>query len=586
MENINKYDYESIDWEFFFKAIDVFISKKSNFQSVNELILNGLKVFQEIHFLKFVAFFTFDYKNAEFFLKSIIPEEFSENAQKTFDGLSEQGSIGVAINKGSVIIANPDIFYNLDSINFISPIIFSSGVFGLVLISTNKTRLDISLIFQQFLTLYSSIFTSAIENSILISDLNKNSSLLEQKVAERTISLSQSKREINAILDATHCGIMVIDSDTGEIIKINHGCLEIIGDIESKILSSKYTEYLDYDLPQNSIKEYGSIKSRKFESNLKASNGNIIPIIRSTSYFNLGTARFRIENFNDIPEIKQAQQKLKRANEILELQVEERTEDYKILIHKLKQQISERERAEIEIRRLLQKEIDLNELKSRFISMVSHEFRTPLTIIRSSSQLISEYYKLLTEEEKLNYLQTITQTVDNMTDMMENVVFIEQASIENEIATPSWIRLKDFCLLLINDVKKYSSKSRIINFSYQGEIDYVYVDSTILRLILVNLLANSIKYSETKSIVNIDVIGTDKFATFVIKDSGIGIPNDEIEKIFDTFYRAKNVGEISGTGLGMTVVMRSLKLLNGTLDINSQLEVGTTFTVKIPINDQ
>jgi len=299
----------------------------------------------------------------------------------------------------------------------------------------------------------------------------------------------------------------------------------------------------------------------------------------------LGDINYRIENFLDISHRVKAEEALKKANELLELKVKERTVDLQLMVHKLKEEISIRENAEKEVRRMLDREKELSKLKSRFVTMVSHEFKTPLTVIKSATQMMLKFAQTLDETERHLYMKRIVKTVDLMTDLIENVIFIGKTGSLNAINTNfKDIKLYDFCIDIIDNFSLSYNFERKINFKYNSEIDYYNTNANALQLIITNLLSNALKYSEASKPVDFIVYEENGYIMFSIQDYGIGIPEKEQIQIFDLFYRADNVGSISGTGLGMSVVLESIKQLNGKIELKSKVNQGSTFIVKLQLN--
>nr|HPO64014.1 PAS domain-containing sensor histidine kinase [Candidatus Kapabacteria bacterium] len=409
----------------------------------------------------------------------------------------------------------------------------------------------------------------------------KAQALLEQKVVARTLSLSQGKRELQTILDSIQAGVIIIDSQTNKIISVNPVAAFIIGEEYENIVGRSPNDFFNFE-DEKRLGITDNLRfSRNFESEICNSNGDTIPILRTMAKINLGDQKYRIESFFDITEQKMTEIALKQANEMLELKVQERTEDLQILIHKLQNEIFEREKAEKEVRKMLDKEKELNELKTRFISMVSHEFKTPLTVISTSVELLQEFINNFTVDEKNEYFTKITKSIDLMKGLIENVLFIGQAETDNLSFDPKRVDLKNLCISVIEDIKLTLKKEREFIFKYNGPYDYATLDENLIKPMLINLLNNAVKYSFDSPIeLNIDFTYND--IIFSVKDYGIGIPKEEQEKIFEAFHRAKNVGAISGTGLGMSIVLRAVELHKGQIDIDSNVDKGTTFTISIP----
>ncbi|MEH2437583.1 MAG: ATP-binding protein [Nostoc sp.] len=253
--------------------------------------------------------------------------------------------------------------------------------------------------------------------------------------------------------------------------------------------------------------------------------------------------------------------------------------------------ITERKQAEAEIRDALDKEKELGELKSRFVTMTSHEFRTPLTIILSSAELLEHYSFKWSEEKKLNHLQRIQKTVKHMTGLLNDVLLISKAEAGKLECHPAPLDVVQFCRNLIEEMQ-IATESHTITFVnqmhwinvHQDDCNKACLDDKLLRHILSNLLSNAIKYSPQGGSVEFELIWQQGEVIFRIQDQGIGIPVADQAQLFNSFHRACNVGTLSGTGLGLAIVKRSVDLHGGKIAVNSEVGVGTTFTVSLPLH--
>jgi signal transduction histidine kinase len=244
--------------------------------------------------------------------------------------------------------------------------------------------------------------------------------------------------------------------------------------------------------------------------------------------------------------------------------------------------ITERKQAEAEIRNALEREKELNELKSRFVSIASHEFRTPLATILSSAQLIENYSQKWSDEKKVSHLHRIQNSVRHMTELLNDVLLINKAEVGKLEFNPVPISLSCFCQEIIEDIQLASNDHKII-FEDKSQCKIINADQKLLRHILTNLLSNAIKYSPNKENVYFDLDDRNNNIIFRVRDEGIGIPEKEQGEIFTSFNRASNVGTISGTGLGLSIIKRSVDLHGGHIELDSKLGVGTTFTIKLPL---
>ncbi len=245
--------------------------------------------------------------------------------------------------------------------------------------------------------------------------------------------------------------------------------------------------------------------------------------------------------------------------------------------------ITERKQAEVEIRKALEKERELSDLRSGFVSLVSHEFRTPLTTIQSSTELLERYSNRLSEEKKHNHFRRIQSAVLRMTQLLEDILTIGKAEAGRLKFEPSRMDLETFCREIVESIQISVCPHHILNFVFLGDCTNAEMDEKLLGHIITNLLSNAIKYSPQGGTVQFDLVCTDSWAIFRIQDQGIGIPQEDLEKLFESFSRATNVGMIPGTGLGLTIVKKCVELHRGKIAVESEPGVGTTFTVTLPL---
>jgi signal transduction histidine kinase len=246
----------------------------------------------------------------------------------------------------------------------------------------------------------------------------------------------------------------------------------------------------------------------------------------------------------------------------------------------------------IEIRKALIQEKELNELKTRFITTASHEFRTPLGIISSSTGLLEDYDHKLDRPKKLKHWQRIQSAVKHMTTLLEDILLIYQTDAGKLECKRSEFDLIRFCRELIEELEISSKAEGRFNLTMtHTDTDLaltdgfsVCMDSKLVRQILTNLLSNAIKYTLGDDRVRFDIICSDKTVVFQIADRGIGISADDRVRLFESFHRGTNVNNIPGTGLGLSIVKRCVDLHDGTIDLTSEVDVGTTFIVTLPLN--
>ncbi len=247
----------------------------------------------------------------------------------------------------------------------------------------------------------------------------------------------------------------------------------------------------------------------------------------------------------------------------------------------LYRQILKRQQLE-KIQQKLAQEKELGEMKLQFFSMVSHEFRTPLSVIIGSAQLLLENLRTRIEPERLKKLTQIQSSAKLMTQLLNDILTLARADAGKLECKPELIEMQFFCLNLLEDIQLFSEHPRTIQFKKLGSSTYAYLDERLIYSVLSNLLSNAIKYSPPSSPIDFTLTCEPDLVLFEIKDRGIGIPREEQAHIFEPFRRGANVGNIAGSGLGMAVVKKCLDLHQGELTLESEVGVGTVFTLKIP----
>ncbi|KST63254.1 hybrid sensor histidine kinase/response regulator [Mastigocoleus testarum] len=227
---------------------------------------------------------------------------------------------------------------------------------------------------------------------------------------------------------------------------------------------------------------------------------------------------------------------------------------------------------------------ELNQFKSEFVSILSHDIRNPLNTILLTAGLLQNSDEQLSKEKKLTHFQMIRSAIKNMALLLDEASFIGKADTGRLRCQISQLDLQDFCSEIIKG-SKISAKYRNINItSIIPEIDFeIFSDENLLRHILDNLLTNAVKYSPPGSTVHFELKLTEEFIIFSIQDWGIGIPNQEQQQLFQPFYRASNIGMIPGTGLGLSIVAKCVDALQGEIEFDSQVDLGTIFIVKLPL---
>jgi PAS domain S-box-containing protein len=245
--------------------------------------------------------------------------------------------------------------------------------------------------------------------------------------------------------------------------------------------------------------------------------------------------------------------------------------------------IGERKRVESELLRTVAREKELSRLRSNFVSMVSHEFRTPLGIIQSSAEILQDYHDQLEAAERADHLQSIRNNTHRMAQIMEEVLLIGSLEAGKMEFKPVALDPRVFARSLVEEVLSATQRRCPVELSLSEMPAEIHVDERLLRYIFTNLLTNAIKYSHVGRVVHFEVRRTKREIVSAVRDEGIGIPEADREWLFTAFHRAQNVGDRPGTGLGLVIVKRCVDLHGGKIKVESKLDEGTSVIVRLPI---
>lgn len=245
--------------------------------------------------------------------------------------------------------------------------------------------------------------------------------------------------------------------------------------------------------------------------------------------------------------------------------------------------ITTKKETELRLIKALERERELSELKSRFVTMASHEFRTPLTTIQSSATLLGKYTGDAYEKEKATHVTKIKNSVKLLTEILSDFLSLEKLEKEDLTSSYETIHLRDLLDQVMVEAESIKRDTQCLEIKYDGRDDII-TDRQFLKSIIYNLLSNAFKYSGENDTVIVQVEITNGSLTISVIDHGVGIPQEEHQYVFDRFFRANNVTNIHGTGLGLTIVKKYVDHLGGTLSFMSNQGETTIFTVKLPVD--
>jgi PAS domain S-box-containing protein len=248
--------------------------------------------------------------------------------------------------------------------------------------------------------------------------------------------------------------------------------------------------------------------------------------------------------------------------------------------------ITQRRRMEHDTQRALVREVDLSVMKTRFISMASHEFKTPIAIIMSSAELLKHYLNTMTEPERIQALDDIEGATMRMRGMLDDMLLLGRADAGKMRFNPSASNFPNFVDTVVAQVGRIDALTHDIVVSWRQDKRHftgLLLDETLLHHVLTNLLLNAVKYSEDRSRIDLSLDIREGHLSIMVRDHGIGVPPSDLPRLFESFYRASNVGKVTGTGLGLTIVKRAVDAHNGQISVQSELGKGTSFIIKVPL---
>ncbi len=318
----------------------------------------------------------------------------------------------------------------------------------------------------------------------------------------------------------------------------------------------------------------------------KKKDGSEVPLEISLNPFEQENEQFVAAFIVDVTEKKRMERDLKQYTQNLEKLVQERTQELEHLNLGLRSQVIERKNAEAELlesqkqlEKMLENERELNVLKSRFVSMASHEFRTPLSTILSSMSLLERYMDKGEPEKGSKHIEKVKNSVRHLTGILEDFLSLGKLEEGKVEMNPEVFEVRPFLEEVLEDFSSFVKPGQHLTLDCPEGMT-IETDKKMFRQVMINLISNAIKYSEEGNI-NITFEDSSKHYLISVSDQGMGIPNSDKKNMFSRFFRAGNAINIEGTGLGLNIVQKHLELLGGDIDFESEVGVGTTFYIRL-----
>ncbi len=407
--------------------------------------------------------------------------------------------------------------------------------------------------------------------------------------------LQQEKDKFEALFQYASMGILVANKKA-EILLVNTFLLkqfgyskenELVGKkIETLIPSRYHTKHVHH---RDNYSQSPQPRPMGLGKDLFAvkQDGTEFPVEISLSNYTMNDESYTIAFVSDISKRKEYEhvfnqqrdqlsitnKKIEELNNELEDKVETRTKQ-------LQDTLAELEKSKDELTKALSKEKDLSDLKSRFVSMASHEFRTPLSTILSSASLVAKYVETEEQEKRNKHIHRIKSSVNNLTNLLNEFLSIGKIEDGKIISNNINFNIKELITALCNEMENLAKTNQCFNYEHTGD-EIVFLDPSLLRNVITNLLSNAIKFSPEEC--KIDIISNvlqDKIV-LTVKDNGIGISSEDQAHLFERFFRGTNVTNIQGTGLGLHIVGKYIEIMDGEIQFESELEKGTKFIITL-----
>ncbi|MBN8865118.1 MAG: PAS domain S-box protein [Sphingobacteriales bacterium] len=389
---------------------------------------------------------------------------------------------------------------------------------------------------------------------------------------------AQYKQRFGVLVDHASMGIIETDCQA-YIININRFALNLFGYSKREIINKKIELLIPERFHSHHVHHRGDYISQPKNRPMGVGmdlfaikkDGTEFPVEVSLSNYTRNGNQYVIAFVSDISVRKNSEMEVKKLNDVLEETVEQRTKELRVAVSQL-------ERSKENLANLLRKEKDLSELKSRFVSMASHEFRTPLSTILSSAYLLEQYNTGDEKPKREKHLKRIVSSVNMLTDILNDFLSVGKIEEGKIHVRYSEFDMQELVIAVIEEIKNNLRKGQVIRYEHEGK-STVFLDASLLKHIVMNLVSNAGKFSPEDSDISIRTVVAEGYCSFSIKDRGMGISKDDQQHLMERFFRGANASNVQGTGLGLHIVSKYLELMDGTISCTSEVEKGTEFLI-------
>lgn len=409
-------------------------------------------------------------------------------------------------------------------------------------------------------------------------------------------NLLRQTQRFEALFQYASTAIMVVD-EQGSVILSNRHAMRIFGYTHEGMIGLKVEDLIPSRFRDNHRQyreKYTSHPQNRpmgtgIDLFARRKDGTEFPVEISLGHYQSEEGRFVIAFIIDITQRKEIEQAMRQQqmemekvnreiellNDELERKVEQRT-------RQLRETLDELERSRDELEQALSKEKELSDLKTRFVSMASHEFRTPLSTILSSASLVAKYTQTEEQNKRDKHIQRIRSAVSNLTDILNEFLSIGRIEEGRIQANFSVFNIREQVMLVVNEMQHILKPGQHIRYRHHGP-EMVNLDLSLVRNIFINLLSNASKFSSEHVPIDVETAVEETGILVTVKDAGMGISEEDQKHLFERFFRGKNATNIQGTGLGLHIVYKYVELMNGKIEVQSLLEKGTTFIIRFAI---